>query len=666
MHTATFAGLMLIAACWFVAGLVSSIERENAIEAMTKQANGIVRLFEKNTMDILERLDRTLLLLRKSYEDDPAHFDLRSWATRIDLVAEETVQISLIGANGFEVATTGDYRGPPVYLGDREHFIRQMDVGSDKLFISEPVLGRTSGKVTLQLSRRVRAPNGAFAGVFVLSIDPNFIAPFYRTVDLGKGIAVLRNPAGLVLAAQGLSGNPLGRKTANQPFLDALALSPSGYYWGSGAVDGTIRLVAYRTSNKFPLIFSIGIAESDGLSGYLKHRTNYFVAAAIITVIVLMAMFFYIRHQVQLDDSQVRLRLLNEEISRQNVQFDAALANMSNGLSMFDNDGLLLIWNERYLDLYGLPPELVRPGVSIQDIVEYRTQVGDLDLDAEEFFCSFRQDLAAHGRTATTSRGKGGRTISVVNTAIEGGGWVGIHEDITDRVDHERSMQHQTTELAVVNMRFDAALSNMTQGVCLFDADRNLVIANRRFREMYGYPEELVVPGTPLSSMFQYLARQGAASDLTIDQHVQHIPTEADQHFETADGRIIAIKRTPTPDGGWVATHEDVTVQNRAQQLIAEKAAELEHINMQFEVTLSNMSQGISMFDRDRRLVVWNDRYQEIFRLPPLKKGTHVEDILAEIFARNLLKNSTNMQVHETVANVTQGFPDRCRLEQIG
>ena len=85
LHSATMAGVILIAACWFVVGFVLSVEHEKTLEGALKQSDGLVRLFEQNTVDVVERIDRTLLFLRKSFEDDPAHFDLRGWATRARL-----------------------------------------------------------------------------------------------------------------------------------------------------------------------------------------------------------------------------------------------------------------------------------------------------------------------------------------------------------------------------------------------------------------------------------------------------------------------------------------------------------------------------------------------------------------------------------------------------
>ena len=668
-HASTLAGLVLIAACWLVAAFVSSVEHDKTMEGALKQSDAMVRLFEQNTVDILARYDRTLLLLRKSYEDDPARFDLRGWANRTELVDNETLQLSLIGVDGHQVASTIDHSGQPAYFGDRSYFQTQLDRGTDKLFISEPIVGRASGKLSLKLSRRVRKPDGGFAGIIVISINPGFIDRFYRTVDLGaKGSLVLRNLDGLIIAARGLSDDAIGRQVKLPALSDALARSSSGHYWGAGAIDGNNRLVAYRTSEAFPLVFTVGLAESDILSRYLQHRHGYHLAAAIITVIIMIATIFAILRQMTIDRGRDNLTRLNEKLSTQNIHFDAALTNMSSGLSMFDADGRLMIWNDRYIQLYGMSPELVRQGASITEIIEHRQHAGNVDLDVASYIYEFRQRLSEIGKSTTTSRLADGRTISVVNTAIADGGWVAMHEDITDRISHENSIFQQATELARINMRFDAALNNMTQGLCLFDADKKLVIANSRFREMYGLPDHLLLPGTPLDLLVQFHADRGVKDDLTVDEHAERIPTLSKQNFSPADGREIAIRRTPTADGGWVATHEDVTAQRRQEKLVAEKAAELETINTRFGAALENMAQGLCMFDGRQRLVVWNDRYAELYQVPHHLRevGTPYETIVADLISRGVLKREADdLAARTKAAELANSEPNSSRIDEL-
>jgi diguanylate cyclase (GGDEF)-like protein len=309
LQPGTLFGLAMIVVCWIGMAFVMSIEREKVLEGAIHQSDNLVRLFEENTVQTFERFDRTLLLLRKSLEDDPRHFDLRDWAERTALVGDLTIQLALINADGFQIATTANYSGPPLYLGDREHFRAQADAVADKLFISRPVLGRSSGKWSIQFSRRVRSPDGGFGGVIVISLDPNFVDTFYDTVDLGEhGSVTIRNLDAVILARRGVVGDTVGRKAARQGFRDALAEASVGHYWSGGGVDGLNRLVAYRVSDKFPLIFSIGRTETDIFKGNQKDRITYIAIATIVTFLLVIAIALSIHRQKRLDGVRDNLR----------------------------------------------------------------------------------------------------------------------------------------------------------------------------------------------------------------------------------------------------------------------------------------------------------------------------------------------------------------------
>ncbi len=309
LQPATLFGLGMIAACWIGMTLVMSIERDKILEGAIQQSENLVRLFEDNTVQTFERFDRTILLLRKSLEDDPEHFDLREWAHRTALVGDMTIQLAVVGADGYVIATTVEYHGPPIYVGDREHFGVHADTHEDKLFISKPVMGRASGQWSIQFSRRVSRPDGGFGGIILISIDPNFVDKFYRTVDLGwQGSITLRNLDNVVLAARGVLAGALGQPVSRRGYSEALTRAPAGHYWSGGRNDGVNRMVAYRVSDKFPLIFTIGRGENEIFKSNERNRAVYVAVAVVITILVLIAMAFGVHHQVRLDRVRDNLR----------------------------------------------------------------------------------------------------------------------------------------------------------------------------------------------------------------------------------------------------------------------------------------------------------------------------------------------------------------------
>ncbi len=118
---------------------------------------------------------------------------------------------------------------------------------------------------------------------------------------------------------------------------------------------------------------------------------------------------------------------------------------------------------------------------------------------------------------------------------------------------------------------FRAALNNMTQGLCMFDAAARLVLCNQVYIDMYGLRPEHARPGTPLRDLLMHRLAAGNFVG-NPDRYVAEILGEAAEGrtetktIELTDGRVIALVSRPMRDGGWLATHTDVT-----EQLAAEK-----------------------------------------------------------------------------------------------
>src|SRR5580658_1245103 len=111
-----------------------------------------------------------------------------------------------------------------------------------------------------------------------------------------------------------------------------------------------------------------------------------------------------------------------------------ALNNMTQGVVMFDASGYLVVANDRYRLMYGLSPDLIKPGIKLVDIVRHRFETGSLQRDPVQY-CADLTDRMAKGEVLSfVTEEADGRAISVVNRAIPGDRyWVGTHDDITER-----------------------------------------------------------------------------------------------------------------------------------------------------------------------------------------------------------------------------------------
>jgi diguanylate cyclase (GGDEF)-like protein/PAS domain S-box-containing protein len=137
--------------------------------------------------------------------------------------------------------------------------------------------------------------------------------------------------------------------------------------------------------------------------------------------------------------------------------------------------------------------------------------------------------------------------------------------------------QHRLSQqqIAVEKQRLDTAISHMSQGLLLFDSSERLIICNRRYIEMYGLSREVVKPGCTLRDLLRHRKTTGSFQgdvERYCDNVLRNNRKSTTMVVDSADGRLIQVKNEPVPDGGWLATHEDVTERVRAEERIAHLA----------------------------------------------------------------------------------------------
>ena len=150
---------------------------------------------------------------------------------------------------------------------------------------------------------------------------------------------------------------------------------------------------------------------------------------------------------------------LARKLRLDNLRMRVAINNMSQGLCMFDGNERLVICNQRYMEMYNLSADIVKPGCSLQSLLEYRIKNGSFSRDPITYRRELVGAMAAGNTTSNEVKSKDGRSISVINRPMSDGGWVATHEDITERRDAEReriSMQEQQQRRAAIDQAIAA------------------------------------------------------------------------------------------------------------------------------------------------------------------------------------------------------------------
>lgn len=138
------------------------------------------------------------------------------------------------------------------------------------------------------------------------------------------------------------------------------------------------------------------------------------------------------------------------EIGRQQIVLDTALENMSQGLCMFDAEGKIILFNERYATMLRRS-DMQLSGRVLLDILREEAAKGQWNGDAEQFFARLVED-ARVGRTTTDVVRRFERSIRVVNQPMQGGGWVATFEDITEWLEAQAKISHMARHDALTNL----------------------------------------------------------------------------------------------------------------------------------------------------------------------------------------------------------------------
>jgi diguanylate cyclase (GGDEF)-like protein len=136
------------------------------------------------------------------------------------------------------------------------------------------------------------------------------------------------------------------------------------------------------------------------------------------------------------------LHARERDLQAQNIRFDIAINNMTQGLLLFDPSERLIVCNQRYIAMYGLSTDAVTPGISLRDLLAYRKQIGSFNSDLDQYCARVSRSIAAGETSHHLTETPDGRSILIVNKPVAGGGWVATHEDITERRRTEQQIIH--------------------------------------------------------------------------------------------------------------------------------------------------------------------------------------------------------------------------------
>ena len=577
-------GVLLIAAIAVGTAMMVGNFRDHAIESSKRELENaavlLARHFDQQLDDAEVPLVDLIDQIHQAGITSPEDFKRRMSTSEMHLELVEKVSrvtkvagINIYDADGVLINSSETATVPNVRIDDRAYFKAlksNPDVAQPQI---ELVLSRFTGVWKTLVTRRVDGPDGQFLGVVSRAIAPAKFEEFFSTVALGKDATIsMHHHGGRLLARYPHNEAVIGRdfRTDSTPEAAAFLKMDHGTTRLISPIDGAERLVSIQSLSHFPLSVVATTTVESALADW-RAQIKFLVVAAILSAItVTMTIILIIRRLTW------QHRAVQQRVRLEKQRLDTAVENMVQGLTLFDQDRRLVVCNQRYLEMYSLSPDVVKPGCSLRELISHRNQVGRIQVDVDQY-CDRIVQHALRGETVTLQATEG-RSFQIKHRSLPDGGWVATHEDITDRSRQENAILEQSRELARINMQFDAALSNMAQGLCMFDGEKRLVVWNERYAKLYQMPPDLLKVGAPHEAIIADRVSRGLLKGETSTRQklakLDRLPkdTASSRVDEFADGRFILVTRQPMADGGWLATHEDVTERRRAEAEIVHLA----------------------------------------------------------------------------------------------
>jgi len=306
-------GVILIFITWLLLFTKVQSERQMEMDHSIEQVTNYARAFQEHSLGAFKSADQVVLFIKYQYEREGRAIDI--FPNNISGeggAIEPYILISIADENG-DLIISNQNPFVPANIGDREHFEALKGVDTGKAFISKPILKRSSGKWSIQMTRRINKSDGSFGGVVIASLDPFYFTNFYNQVNLGKNSAVgLVGYDGIVRAWQSNQQSSMGQdvNNINSQLMKELAENNSGQYWATSPIDGVKRVYSYHSLPDYQMAVTVGLSETEILAGFYQRLKVYAIAVCLLTIFI-MGFCVMLIHMKGLEQEFGRLERLN-------------------------------------------------------------------------------------------------------------------------------------------------------------------------------------------------------------------------------------------------------------------------------------------------------------------------------------------------------------------
>ncbi|PAY05501.1 diguanylate cyclase [Bradyrhizobium sp. UFLA03-84] len=440
-------GAVLMAAIAIGATLMAGNFRERALHNSERELENTVLLLARHfdqQLDDLEVVQRDLIAFmrdngiatvenyRRRMSSADIHAMLKSKMDALSNVGS----LNVFDADGALINSSGAWPLPQVSIADRNYFqIFKSSPYSSDMQVA-PVISRVNGGWTTVIVRKVTGPHGEFLGVVGRGIEPATFEKFFSTVALGEGAAIsMHHRDGTLLARYPHVEEMIGKNFRTGPASQQQVFElPATTARMASPVDGKDRLVSSRALTKFPIVVVATTTTEAALANWREQIGILIAVTAASVLAIAILLTLVVRKLIQQHRAQ------QQRLTLEKLRLDTAVNNMTQGLLLFDAAQRLVICNKRYIEMYGLSADVIKPGCSFRDVIVHRYLTGSFQGDVERYVNLVLRDVGVRNTMVIAT--PDGRSIQVVNEPLADGGWLATHEDVTERRRAEERITH--------------------------------------------------------------------------------------------------------------------------------------------------------------------------------------------------------------------------------
>ena len=473
-----YARQMLVAASFCLGVVLAVAVACYAAASWQTTINDAVREMRNDALLLAENQDRLLQsvdVVQRELIEHMQNIGVNSPENFAQLMATQPVQQNLhdriaglpyiaallvFDRNGRLINFSDSWPPPPLNGMDRDFIRDNMRAGVPQPFLSAPYPSKISGRWDIYLSRRFEAADGQLLGFIVGVIEIGYFEKFYARLPLtgGGGFALYRRD-GTLIARYPHANIEIGKTFANSMnFNRLIGALDDGVVRQNGRFDGHDRLIVPHAMTHFPIIVAVSDTVASITRSWRAETRTLVAATALLEMAIAAGVLLLLRHlrsQEQLLAAESARAQVETDLARaeereraatvlhtQQHRFDTAAQNMLQGLLMIDSGNTVVVVNRRFLELWDLPPDSVRPGMRYDDLTSLVATHGNLSPADMTNIRARREDMIRRNeRSVFIWELCDGRAIAVTHQPMEDG-WLTSYEDTTERRKAEAQISH--------------------------------------------------------------------------------------------------------------------------------------------------------------------------------------------------------------------------------